>query len=134
MDAFARIVRHEAPAHIVWEDDSVVAFLDSHPHTAGHTLVIPTMAVDRWTDLDHATAARVFLAAQRVGAALVQVYEARRAGLVIAGYHIPHAHLHVFPTNGLEDFDFTYLPPEADDVDLAREAVRIRAALNGRVV
>lgn len=129
-NVFARIASHEESAHIVWEDDSVVAFLDSHPHTVGHTLVIPRANVDKWTDLDEVTAAHVFISAQRIGRVLIDIYGAQRAGLLIAGYHVTHAHLHVFPSNGLEDFDFTRLPPEADGADLIRESARIRTALS----
>jgi diadenosine tetraphosphate (Ap4A) HIT family hydrolase len=38
---FCKIVRKEIPATIVHEDDTTLAFLDIHPVTEGHTLLIP---------------------------------------------------------------------------------------------
>ena len=38
---FCRIARHEIPAHVVHEDDRLLAFLDIHPVRPGHTLIIP---------------------------------------------------------------------------------------------
>ena len=38
---FAKILRGEAPAFRVYEDDFSLAFMDVMPQVAGHTLVIP---------------------------------------------------------------------------------------------
>ena len=38
---FCRIVRGEAPATIVYEDDQVVAFNDIHPKAPVHVLIVP---------------------------------------------------------------------------------------------
>ena len=38
---FAKILRGEAPAAKVFEDDHVLAFMDVFPQARGHTLVIP---------------------------------------------------------------------------------------------
>ena len=38
---FTKIINREIPAHIVYEDDDHLAFLDISPFEKGHTLVIP---------------------------------------------------------------------------------------------
>lgn len=38
---FCKIVKKEIPAQIVYEDENYVGFLDIHPATSGHTLLIP---------------------------------------------------------------------------------------------
>ena len=38
---FSKILRGEIPAHKVYEDDLVLAFLDINPLSQGHTVVIP---------------------------------------------------------------------------------------------
>lgn len=55
---FCAIVSGESPAHVVYEDDVVIAFLDRHPATTGHTLVVPRRhAADIWSlDVDDAAA------------------------------------------------------------------------------
>lgn len=44
---FARIIRKEEPADIVWEDDTVVAFKDAHPASTVHLLIVPKHAAVR---------------------------------------------------------------------------------------
>ena len=44
---FAKIVAGEIPCYKVYEDDKVLAFLDIHPETKGHTLVIPKVEIDK---------------------------------------------------------------------------------------
>ena len=38
---FSKIIAREIPAHIVYEDELVIAFLDISQATKGHTLVVP---------------------------------------------------------------------------------------------
>ena len=42
---FTRIINGEIPAHKIYEDDRVIAFLDTHPLFEGHTLVVPKKLV-----------------------------------------------------------------------------------------
>ena len=44
---FTRIVNGEIPCYKIYEDDKTLAFLDIHPETKGHTLVIPKKEVDK---------------------------------------------------------------------------------------
>lgn len=126
---FDRILRHEEPAQLVWEDDLVVAFLDTHPHTDGHTLVIPRREEDQWTELVDEESHRLFWVAKQIGKVQVAEFGYVRAGLVVAGYHVPHVHVHVFPTNDMSDFDFSGLPVEATPIELERNGARLRAGL-----
>ncbi|MEO8659465.1 MAG: HIT domain-containing protein, partial [Bryobacteraceae bacterium] len=48
---FCRIVAGEIPAHIVYEDEHTMAFLDATPVFHGHTLVVPKRHVDTLLDL-----------------------------------------------------------------------------------
>ena len=38
---FCKIIAGVIPSHKIYEDDAVVAFLDIHPVSTGHTLVVP---------------------------------------------------------------------------------------------
>lgn len=126
---FSRIIDGELPGRFVWQDDRAVAFLSIAPLTTGHTLVVPRAEIDDWTALDNELAGHLIGVARTIGAALRVAFGAPRAGLVIAGFEVPHAHLHVFPAWGMDDFDFgnarSDVPPE--EFDLARD--RILAAL-----
>ena len=47
------------------------------------------------------------LGTQRVGQAIIKVFDATRAGYIIAGFDVPHTHIHVFPTSKMSDYDFS---------------------------
>ena len=51
------------------------------------------------------------------------------AGLLIAGYEIPHLHVHVWPSTSLADFDLARVDNAPDPADLDDAAARLRAAL-----
>ena len=49
---FTKIIKGGIPSHKVYEDSDTFAFLDIHPITAGHTLVVPKKQVEFLWDLD----------------------------------------------------------------------------------
>ena len=67
---FCRIVRGQAEASVVYEDDVVVSFLDSHPVAEGHVLVVPRRHAADLAALDAESGARMLAAARRVALAL----------------------------------------------------------------
>lgn len=129
---FTKIINGELPGRFVWTDDRAVAFLTIAPVTAGHTLVVPRDEVDDWTMMAPDLMSHLTAVSGRIGAAVRRAFDAPRAGLVVAGFEVPHCHLHVFPAWGLDDFDFrranSDVPPE--ELDDARD--RILAALDER--
>ena len=126
---FTRIIAGELPARFVWQDDRVVAFLSIAPLTPGHTLVVPRAEVDEWTDLDPADWAHVTAVSARLGEAVKRAFDAPRAGLVVAGFEVPHCHVHVFPARGLADFDFANAKADTPAAELDDAQRRIEAAL-----
>ncbi|TCV97388.1 histidine triad (HIT) family protein [Luteibacter rhizovicinus] len=63
---FAKIVRREIPADIVYEDDDVLAFQDLNPQAPVHVLFIPKRAIatlDDATPADAALLGKLLLAA-----------------------------------------------------------------------
>ena len=126
---FTMVINGELPGRFVWKDDICVAFLTISPLTPGHTLVVPRAEVDKWTDLDDATWTHVSRVARYVGRAIEEAFQAPRIGVVIAGYEVPHAHVHVFAAESMADFDFSDADPAPDPHDLDEAAHMIRAAL-----
>lgn len=126
---FTRIIDGELPGRFVWQDDTVVAFLTIEPIRPGHVLVVPRAEVDHWVDLEPMVWARVAEVARIVGLAVRAGMGAPRVGQMIAGFEVPHVHVHVFPAHDLDDLSFARVDrsPEASDLDAAAE--RIRAAL-----
>ena len=126
---FSRIISGELPGRFVWRDEQCVAFLTINPIKPGHTLVVPRQEIDRWTDLDPALAAHLMTVAQAVGAAVQTAFDPARIGLVIAGFEVPHTHLHILPVDSMADFDFAAAESDPDPAALDRAAESIRAAL-----
>lgn len=126
---FTRIINGEIPGRFVWRDSVAVAFLDVRPLAPGHCLVVPMVEVDRWTDLDAPTAAHLMTVAHAVANAQQLVFSPPRVGLMIAGFEVPHVHVHVFPTQGMGNFDFAQANTSPDPTELDQHAVALRAAL-----
>jgi diadenosine tetraphosphate (Ap4A) HIT family hydrolase len=126
---FSRVVAGELPGRFVHRDDQVVAFLSIAPLTPGHTLVVPRAEVDDWTTLDPALWNHLMSVASRIGAAAKSAFDAPRAGLVIAGFEVPHAHVHVFPARGMGDFNFANARRDTPAEELDDAQRRLLAAL-----
>src|SRR5690606_15429150 len=127
---FTRIIEGELPGVFVWRDDRCVAFLSINPLAHGHTLVVPIEEVDHWIDLSPDLAAHLFEVAHRIGRAQQLAFSPARLGLVIAGYEVPHTHIHVVPTNDMSDLSFANAAPSVEREELERAAESIRRALD----
>ena len=93
---FAKIVAGEIPCYKVYEDDKVLAFLDIHPETKGHTLVIPKVEVDRIYDLADEDYGALMAAAKKIARHMEDVTGQRIIWKVV-GTDVPHAHIHLEP-------------------------------------
>ena len=126
---FTKIIRGEIPGRFVWKDDRVVAFLTIQPIHAGHVLVVPRQEVDHWIEVEPALWAHVMEVARSVGRALQHGFAPKRVGIVVAGFEVPHVHVHVLPTDSMADFEFTRArAAKPEELDAA--AQKIRASLD----
>jgi len=136
---FCAIARQQAPAHVLLENDLIVAFLDTNPVAPGHSLVVPKRHAVGPADLTFAENTAVFQAGRELAAAL------RKSGLRCEGTNyfvadgaaafqeVFHFHLHVFPRFRGDSFrihaDWSDPPPFRA---LADPADRIRGSLAAR--
>ncbi|HEY8426279.1 MAG TPA: HIT family protein [Limnochordales bacterium] len=135
---FCRIVRGEAPAHLVWQDGMVAAFMDIYPSSRGHVLVVPRRHAVTFWDLTAEEAGAVMQAAWRVAHALRWTLQPAGLNLLqnngaIAGQQVFHFHLHLIPRyGGGEGLRFRMRGPDTETPSaaaLAELAARLRAAL-----
>jgi diadenosine tetraphosphate (Ap4A) HIT family hydrolase len=126
---FTRIIDGELPGRFVWRDEHVVAFLSINPIATGHVLVVPVVEVDHWVDLEPPLWTRVAAVSHVIGRALDAAFDSPRIGQIIAGFEVPHVHVHVLPAYGLDDIGFANADPAPDPAVLDDAAARIRAAL-----
>ena len=93
---FSKIVAGEIPCYKIYEDDTVLAFLDIHPESKGHTLVIPKLEVDKFYDLPDDIYSHLFAVVKKLSKHFDQKLGARTL-IKIVGTDIPHAHVHLTP-------------------------------------
>jgi diadenosine tetraphosphate (Ap4A) HIT family hydrolase len=126
---FSRIIQGEIPGRFVWSDERCVAFLTIAPLRPGHVLVVPRAEVNEWTDADDDLVAQLMVVAKQIGVAQKAAFDAPRAGVVIAGFEVPHLHVHVFPSWGIDDFDFGNADCDPDPIQLDAAVEALRTAL-----
>jgi len=125
---FTKIIQGEIPAHKVAENDKFLAFLDIMPLTRGHTLVIPKQEIDYIFDLDDDLLSELHLFAKQIATGIKLAYPCERVSVIVAGFEVPHAHVHLIPSNDMQDLDFKQRQ-KPDPASLAEVAENIRKAL-----
>lgn len=93
---FTKIIRGDIPCYKVYEDDKTFAFLDINPLSDGHVLVTTKKQVDKFYDLDDEDYKALFNTVKKVAQRIEKVLSVR-AGIVVEGLEVPHAHVHVVP-------------------------------------
>lgn len=126
---FTKIIDGELPGRFVWSDDRAVAFLSINPLGPGHTLVVPRQEVDRWVDADPELNAHLMGVAHTIGRAVQAVWDPPRVGLIVAGFEVPHLHVHVFPAWRMGAFDFATAARSVDGAEQDGYRDHLRAAL-----
>jgi histidine triad (HIT) family protein len=107
---FCRIARGEVAAHVVYEDDAFLAFLDHRPLFEGHALLIPRAHVDTLLDAPADLLGPLAAATQRLSVAVRDAMEADgvfNAVNNVVSQSVPHLHVHVVPRrrkDGLRGF------------------------------
>lgn len=123
---FSKIIRGELPSHKVYEDEAVLAFLDIHPVTPGHTLVIPKstksrnifdIPADDWLAMTKVVHHLAAVIEKATGADGVNIIMNNREQ---AGQVVDHPHIHIIPrfkNDGLKHWHHaSYKDDEAADM------------------
>jgi diadenosine tetraphosphate (Ap4A) HIT family hydrolase len=127
---FTRIIEGDIPGTFVWRDDRCVVFMSINPMAVGHALVVPIEEIDHWVDASPELAAHLFAVSHRVAAAQKAAFDCDKVGLIIAGYEVPHAHIHLIPTTNMGQLSFANAAASVAREDLEAAAAAIRAALD----
>ncbi|HEU5005079.1 MAG TPA: HIT domain-containing protein [Candidatus Saccharimonadales bacterium] len=112
---FTKIIKGEIPCHKVYEDDQVLAFLDIHPKTPGHVLIVPKKQVKFVWNLGDEEYQHLMGAAKKIAGRIQDVLEPTYVGLQIEGLGVPHAHVHVFPFENARQYH--YVPDQSVEPD-----------------
>jgi Diadenosine tetraphosphate (Ap4A) hydrolase and other HIT family hydrolases len=126
---FTKIIDGSLPGRFVWSDERAVGFLSVNPLGPGHTLVVPRQEVDHWVDADAGLLAHLTAVSHAIGAAVQKIWQPPRVGLIVAGFEVPHLHLHVFPAWNMAAFDFANAAATIDPAEQDGHRDALRAAL-----
>ncbi|MGP7960421.1 HIT family protein [Sanguibacter sp. A247] len=127
---FTRIINGEIPGRFVWSDPVAVAFATIAPISPGHVLVVPRAEIASFTEADDDLLAHLMSVAATIGRAQEVAFAAPRAALLVAGFEVPHLHVHVLPAWGEAELSFANAQPDTPGaeldaaMDLLREALR----------
>lgn len=99
---FCKIVSGQIPSFQLYEDDTVISFLDAFPISRGHALVIPKNHSEKLHECPPEDLAAVAAASQKVAAALTKTLQAPAYNLLCntgpeAGQKVFHVHFHLIP-------------------------------------
>lgn len=96
---FTKIIKGEIPCHKIYEDDFCIVFLDIHPLSEGHTLVVAKKQIEFVWDLPAEDYQAIMMAAKRVALRLREVLGTKYISERIVGVDVPHAHVQLIPFN-----------------------------------
>ena len=94
---FCEIAAGRIPSYKVWENRDFIAFLDIKPIRPGHVLLVPRKHHESVFDLPDALYAGVFRTARVLAAKMERVFDVPRVGIVVEGFGVAHAHVHLVP-------------------------------------
>lgn len=103
---FTRIINGELPCYKVHEDEKTISFLALDQVNKGHVLVVPKQEVNHWFDVPADVYTQVGLNAQKIAKAIQKATNCPRVGTIVAGFEVPHYHLHLIPAWSIPDLDF----------------------------
>ena len=106
----------------------MIAFLTVQPFSEGHTLVVPKKQIDQIWDLEDEDFDYLWETTRKIAVHLRKILDSERIGVVVKGFDVPHAHIHLIPIprEKVVNLDPFPEPPIASNDDLAKVADRIR--------
>jgi len=110
---FTKIIKGEIPSYKIYEDDKTYAFLDIHPESEGHVLVIPKTEVDKIYDLSDEDYTALMKTVKKLSKHMESKLGARIIWKVV-GTDVPHAHVHLMPLDENWQYGKTLDPTEAE--------------------
>lgn len=126
---FSMIRDGELPGRFLWRDEVCFVILTINPITPGHALVVPNDEIDHWIDLDERTWLHCNTVALHVAKAIDAAYDYERVAVAVAGFEVPHTHIHVIGADSMADMSFARAEQDPDPHRLDEDATRIRVAL-----
>ncbi len=104
---FCKIINGEIPSYTIYEDEYVKVFLDIHPISNGHTLIIPKKHFENLYEMDSETLTKIEITSQKVGTLLKEKLGCKgitRLQNNEYGQEVKHYHMHLIPRYEKDNF------------------------------
>ncbi len=132
---FCKIVEGKIPSTKLYEDESVLSFLDIMPASKGHALVIPKKHYRTLPDMPHEELKEVMEVVQKVASAVLSSIDGAKGFNIIqsngeeAGQVIPHVHFHIIPRHKDDKLNFAWEHGKAEKEELEKYAELVKGKL-----
>ncbi len=93
---FTRIINGEINQHILYQDSECFVILTHEPMTPGHLMVIPREQIDHLWDVEDDLYQHLMAITKKMALKMREIYDYKRIGMIVEGFGVPHAHIHVF--------------------------------------
>jgi histidine triad (HIT) family protein len=123
MCIFCRIINHEIPSYMIYEDEMVMAILDISQATYGHTLVMPKAHYANAWEVPAKEWQHLLLVAQQLSKTLCEKLQADGCNILTnvnerAGQSVFHCHIHLLPRYQTDDLMIKFISHEQDLAEL----------------
>jgi histidine triad (HIT) family protein len=129
---FCNIASGKTAASMVYEDATILAFMDLNPATVGHTLVVPSEHYENIYEIPEKLLAEMVTVVKRVCVAVKKTVDADGIRVIqlngrAAGQVVMHIHVHIIPTVSKEGTVMGHrgrLTPERRELDETARKIR----------
>ena len=129
---FCKIAKGEIPSSKIYEDETVMAFLDISPANKGHTLVIPKEHFETLADIPAGVLSKMMKIVRKAAKKVEKKLKAEGYTIMMSNKEageqvVKHAHIHVMPRYRSDDFKFawTHKKYEEGEMDKYREKLKL---------
>lgn len=134
---FCRIIGGEEMVSLIHEDDQSLVFMDIHPVSRGHALVVSREHHPQIWNVPEETLMHCLAVSRRIANGIKQSTGAESVNVFCAdgdagGQDVPHFHLHLIPVQQDEEFPLQ-LPPSGTPIP-SRSELDVMAARIGRAI
>lgn len=132
---FCRIISGELPCWKIWEDESVLVFLDINPVTEGHTLVIPKSHAGDISGMSVQETDALARVLRKMAPAVMKAAGAQGFNILnncgsVAGQAVEHVHFHIIPRKAGDGRGYRWITFNYDDGAGEKLAERITEAID----
>ncbi len=94
---FCDIINRTREDYILWENNEFIVLPNIQTRVPGTCMLIPKKHIDYLFDMPDDLYGKFFTTAKQLEPALKEAMGAKRIGLLLSGFEIPHAHLFMIP-------------------------------------